>query len=122
MEWAGAVVGSVVLLAFVGSLALLVVWLLAAALLPQFLPVSPTVARTSFECPFSSERGRWVTAEFLIWPGEERPGDVQSCSAFSEPRRIRCKKACVELAQTGSISSPMVPRFSLVAGGVAYRR
>lgn len=118
MEWTGAVMASLVVLLLLGPLAVMVLGALLLAVFAQFLPASPSLSRASFECPFSR---RPVRAAFLSWPGADHPDDVLSCSAFKEPERIRCKKACLALAHTASLGTPMVPRFSLVAGGVAYR-
>jgi hypothetical protein len=109
---------SAVVLLLVAPLALLVGGMLALAILPQFFGASPTVTRTSFDCPFSKRR---VTAEFESRAEAGEPADVRSCSAFPDPRRIGCKKECLELAHTGAVASPMMPRFSLIADGVAYR-
>ena len=118
MEAIGLVMASLVVLAVLGALAALVGGVLLVAVVGQFLPASPTVSRTSFTCPASTRK---VTAEFTSWPGAERPADVLSCSAFTDPRRVECNKACLDAAHTGSVASPMMPRFSLVAGGTAYR-
>ncbi|MBI2526090.1 MAG: hypothetical protein HYV93_08925 [Candidatus Rokubacteria bacterium] len=118
MEWGGAVVASLVVLVLLGPLVVMVAGALLLTVFAQFLPASPSVARTSFDCPFSHRR---VDAAFLSWPGAEYPADVVSCSAFLEPARIRCKKGCLALAHTASVGTPVVPRFSLVADGVAYR-
>jgi hypothetical protein len=118
MDWGGAVLGSLVVLLLLGPLAVMVAGALLLAVVAQFLPASPSLSRTSFECPFSRRR---VTAAFLSRPGSDHPDDVLSCSVFKDPEQIRCKKACLELAHTASLGTPMVPRFSLVAGGVAYR-
>jgi hypothetical protein len=76
------------------------------------------VSRTGFYCPF---RKRRVTAEFMTETGSDRPSDVLSCSAFTEPRNVRCEKACIGLAEAHSVSATLMPRFSLIAGGTAYR-
>jgi hypothetical protein len=118
MEWMGALMGVLVLVVFVGPFVALIAGLAGIAFFAQFLPASSMVASTTFDCPFSKRR---VAADFVSWPGADRPADVIACSAFGEPRQIRCKKECLELASVGSVSTPMQPRFSLVAGGVAYR-
>jgi hypothetical protein len=120
MEWVGSLMAAAVVLVLVGPMALLVLGMLAWTLAGLFLlPAGPTVIRTTFACPFSR---RAVTADFLTPPGEERPVDVLSCTAFRDPRAIRCKKGCLALATLHAVSAPMLPRWSLVAGGVAYRR
>ena len=76
------------------------------------------VSRTGFYCPFRKQR---VTAEFLTEAGQDHPSDVLSCSAFTEPLNVRCAKACRGLAEAHSVSATLMPRFSLIAGGTAYR-
>jgi hypothetical protein len=95
---------------YFGAVALL--W--ASSLLSKDFAVS----RTGFYCPFRKQR---VTAEFLTETGTDRPSDVLSCSAFSQPYNVRCEKACRGLAETRSVSAALMPRFSLIAGGTAYR-
>lgn len=119
MEWVGSLMAAAVVLVLVGPMALLVLGMLAWTLVGLFLPVGPTVSRATFACPFSR---RSVTAEFLTPSGQERPVDVLSCSAFRDPQAIRCKKKCLALASLHAVSQAMLPRWSLVAGGVAYRR
>ncbi|HJV59139.1 MAG TPA: hypothetical protein VJ971_24330 [Methylomirabilota bacterium] len=34
---------------------------------------------------------------------------------------MRCQKACLDLAETHSVSAALLPRYSLIAGGTAYR-
>jgi hypothetical protein len=76
------------------------------------------LSRTGFYCPFKKQR---VTADFLTEVGSDQPSDVVSCSAFAEPHHVRCLKACLGLAETHSVSASLLPRYSLVAGGTAYR-
>ena len=118
MEAVGMVMASLVVLVLFGPLAVLVCGVLLIAVVAQFLPASPTVSRASFACPTSTRR---VTADFTSWPGAETPADVVSCSAFRDPRRVSCKKECLGQAHTGSVASALMPRYSLVAGGTAYR-
>ena len=75
-------------------------------------------SRAGLFCPF--KKGR-VTADFLTEAGSDRPSDVLSCSAFAEADRVRCEKACLGLAETHSVSTSLLPRYSLLAGGTAYR-
>ena len=114
----GTVMASLVALLLLGLPVLLVGSLVLFSLLAPFLPASPTVSRTSFTCPGSKRR---VTADFESWAGTEGPADVVSCSAFADPRRVECKKDCLGLAHIGSVASPMMPRYALVAGGTVYR-
>ena len=53
-------------------------------------------------------------------PGSDHPSDVLSCSAFGKPYDVRCQKACLDLAETHSVSTALLPRYSLIAGGTAY--
>lgn len=77
------------------------------------------VSRTSFDCPFAK---RHTSVEFLTEAGSDRPSGVLSCSVFApKPYHVRCEKACLGVATTGSASSPMMPRYALLADGVAYR-
>jgi hypothetical protein len=75
-------------------------------------------SRVRFFCPFKK---RSVSADFLTGAGSDRPSDVLSCSAFAEPDRVGCAKACLGLAETHSVSTSLLPRYSLIAGGTAYR-
>ena len=75
-------------------------------------------SRTRFFCPVKK---RAVTADFLTEAGSEHPSNVLSCSAFAEPAHVRCEKACLGLAETHSVSTALLPRYSLIAGGTAYR-
>ena len=86
--------------------------------LAHFLPPPAMVARTSFECPFSRRK---VNVAFLASPASVTPSDVLSCSVFDDGRGIRCKKGCLELAQTGWAPRPVVARFALLADGEACR-
>jgi hypothetical protein len=76
------------------------------------------VSRTGFYCPVTKQR---VTADFLTEVGSGHPSDVVSCSAFAKPRHVRCRKTCLDLAETHSVSTSLLPRYSLIAGGTAYR-
>jgi len=76
------------------------------------------LSRTGFYCPFKKQR---VTVDFLTEAGSDHPSDVLSCSAFAKPYHVRCRKACLGLAETHSVSASLLPRYSLIAGGTAYR-
>jgi len=76
------------------------------------------LSRTGFYCPFMKQR---VTADFLTEVGSEHPSDVVSCSAFAKPHDVRCRKACLGLVEAHSVSTSLLPRYSLIAGGTAYR-
>ena len=75
-------------------------------------------SRTGFYCPFTKQR---VTADFLTEVGSDHPSDVVSCSVFAKPYHVRCRKECLGLAETRSVSTSLLPRYSLIAGGTAYR-
>jgi len=118
MEWIGPVVAALVMIllvvpavAAVGS-----VFLLGAAGWMSY--ASPSLARTSFYCPFSK---RSVMAAFVTKPGSGQPSDVVACSLFQGGRAITCQKGCVPLAETGWSASAMEPRYALLSGDVAYR-
>jgi hypothetical protein len=117
MEWIppvlvllGVVVVGVPIGVYLGSIGLL--WLLSLG------SGSSTRSRTRFFCPVTK---RQVTADFLTESGSERPADVLSCSAFGRPDDVRCQKACLDLAESHSVSTALLPRYSLIAGGTAYR-
>ena len=76
------------------------------------------LSRAGFYCPFKKQR---VTADFVTGAGSDRPSDVLSCSAFEKPDQVRCQKSCLGLAETHSVSATLLPRYSLIAGGTAYR-
>lgn len=104
-----------VLLATLISL-LLTVFILVP--LAHFAPAPPMVARTSFDCPYSRRR---VNVAFLTSPAAGRPSDVLSCSLFTDERGVRCKKGCLELAETVWTPRPVVARFALLADREASR-
>ena len=117
MEWIppvlivlGLLVVGVPVAVYFGAFALL--WVLS------LFPDGPARLRTSFFCPFKK---RSVTADFLTEAGSDHPSDIVSCSAFAQPEHVTCKKACLELAGTRTVSMTLLPRFSLIAGGTAYR-
>ncbi len=118
MEWVlpfifllGVLIVGVPVGVYLGALALL--WALSLA------PGGTAArSRTRFLCPV---RKRPVTADFTTETGSDHPSDVLSCSEFSDPARVLCDKACLQFAGTHSISTAMLPRFSLIAGGTAYR-
>jgi hypothetical protein len=116
MEW---VLGLVSLLLFLLVAGPVAVYLGAIVLLwASSLFAGPAPLRTGFYCPFTKRR---VTADFLTESGSDRPSDVLSCSAFPNAHDVRCKKGCLALATTRSVSAPLLPRYSLIAGGTAYR-
>ena len=117
MEWLLAPMSSLL----AALLIVPVIVLLGAAVLlmiGHIVPGGPTLSRVAFHCPFSRRR---VTVEFLSPSGAAKPTDVLSCSVFSNPYHIRCEKRCLGMAETGWMPSPLMPRFALLADGVAYR-
>lgn len=116
MDWMMTLVSALVTLLLLGPLAVVAFTMFALVAAGLFLPASPTVAHATFVCPFSLRR---VTAAFLSWAGAERPVDTVSCSAFRDPRQIRCEKQCLGRAEAHWAPSPLFPRFALLAGGVA---
>jgi len=118
MEWM-LTLTSVVVVFLVAPLVLLLGGLMLFGLVGHVLPRWPMVSRASFNCPFSKRR---ASVEFLTSPGAEGPSDVLSRSVFApRPYHIRCEKGCLGLAKMGWMSSPMMPRYALLSGGVAYR-
>lgn len=97
--------------------ALLLLTLFVLVPLAHLMPRPAMVGRTTFDCPFSRRK---VDVAFLSPAGADHPSDVVSCSLWTDGA-IRCKKGCLAMASTGWAASPMVPRYSLVADGVALR-
>ncbi len=111
-------VGMLTLVLLVVPPAVLVGVMLLLWLSHYFLPAGPTVARASFDCPFSKRR---ANVEFLVAAASDRPSDILSCSVFPKPDHLRCKKGCLSMAEVGRAPSPMMPRYALLSGGVAMR-
>lgn len=86
--------------------------------LAHLMPSPPVVARASFVCPVTRRR---VNAAFLTMEGTSRPVDIVACSAFPNPERVRCAKACLAAASTMWTPSPMTARYALLAGCESYR-
>lgn len=105
------------LLILLGPLLALVFMVFVLVPLAHLAPAAATVARKSFECPFSR---RTVSAAFLTEAGAAHPTEVLECSVFADGR-IRCAKGCLALATVGWVPSPMVPRVALIAGDEAWR-
>lgn len=118
MEWVVTVLTGLALAVLLAPLIALLGTIFLLVPLAHLVPKPPMISRASFYCPFSK---RVVSVAFLSSPDAERPSDVVSCSVFSDGRGIRCKKGCLGLARTGWAPSPMVPRYSLIADGVALR-
>ena len=119
MEWVLPLTSSFVVVFLLGPLVVLLGVLLVFGLVGHVFSSGPMVSKTSFDCPFSKQR---ASVEFVSDPGFDRPTDVMSCSIFDpKPYHVRCKKECIGLAETGLAFSPMMPRYSLLSSGVAYR-
>ncbi len=110
---------SFVVLLLLAPLAGLLGGLVLFGLVGHVLSPGAMVSRTAFDCPFSERR---ASVEFLSEPGSDRPTGVLSCSVFApKPYHVRCEKGCLGLAETGWALSPMMPRYALLSGGLAYR-
>jgi hypothetical protein len=118
MEWALPLVFVLVVLVFVVPLALLLAAVALLGFVGHFGPGWPVISRATFNCPFSKRR---ASVEFLTPSGSEKTTDVLSCSVFSEPYQVRCQKGCLELATAGWSPPLTVPRYALLADGVALR-
>jgi hypothetical protein len=71
--------------------------------------------RTRFACPWT---GRVVTADFLVEPAAAYPAEVLSCTAFRDPARVTCHKACRGLAEVRwTPPRGLFPAWALTAGG-----
>jgi hypothetical protein len=76
--------------------------------------------RERFECPWSR---RVVTVDFLVAEGAAHPTEVLACTAFRNPRDVRCRKACRALAEVRwGLSRGAFPRWALTADGVVTWR
>jgi hypothetical protein len=118
MEWVLPLTSGIVVLCLLGPLVILLGGLMVFGLVGHIVR-SPGVSRTTFACPFSRQR---ASVEFLGEAGSDQPSDVLSCSVFApKPYNVRCEKACLGLADTWTALSPMMPRYALLSGGVAYR-
>ncbi len=118
MEWVLTLMSSFVVLFLLAPFAVLVGGLVLLGLANHLLSTS-AASRVSFDCPYAKKR---ASVEFVTAPGSDEPSDVLSCSVFDpKPYHVRCEKGCLGLAKTGWAASPMMPRFSLLSGGVAYR-
>ena len=103
-------VGPLVLIATAGLL------LLVAALLPR----SPRWVRETFACPVT---GRVVTADFVVADGAAHPPEEAWCTAFPNPERVTCKKACRDFTEAHwGLSRGVFPRWALTGDGVVTWR
>jgi hypothetical protein len=118
MEWALPLVFVLVVLVFVLPLALLLAAVALLGFAGHFGGGRPIVSRATFDCPFSK---RQASVEFLTPSDSDQTTDVQSCSVFPDRYHVRCKKGCLGLATAGWSPPLMVPRYALLADGVALR-
>ena len=119
MEWVLTLTSGVVVLCLLGPLVILLGGLMLFGLVGHVVRSGPEVLRKAFDCPFSKQR---ASVEFLGGGASDHPSDVLSCSVFApKPYHVRCEKACLGLAETRWALSPMMPRYALLSGGVAYR-
>ena len=118
MEWLFSLAGVVVGLLVIGPLVVLAGLFLIFLAIGLFGPAAQMISRRTFDCPFSKRRAQ---VQFVGAQGDEQPADVLACSVFEDPRRVRCEKRCLELVQVRSAAVPLMPRFALLSGGVAYR-
>lgn len=103
-------IGPLVLIGVTGVL------FLVAALFPS----SPRRIRETFTCPVIR---RVVTADFLVPEGAAHPAEVASCTAFSDPGKVACKKPCREFAEvTWGLTRGVFPRWALTSGGLVTWR
>jgi hypothetical protein len=119
MEWVLTLTSGIVVLCLLGPLVMLLGGLMLFGVIGHVLRSGPMVSRTAFDCPFSKQR---ASVEFVGETASDHPTDVLSCSVFApKPYHVRCEKACLGLAETRLALSPMMPRYALLSGGVAYR-
>jgi hypothetical protein len=118
MDWVLTLMSSVVVMLLVVPLVVLVGGILLVWAIGHILLGSPIRSRAVFDCPFAKQR---ASVEFLSLPGAGQPSDVLACSVFPKPDHVRCGKACLKLAESGWMPSPMMPRYALLADGVSYR-
>lgn len=116
MDWLYLLVAGMVLVLVLAPVVLLLGTLFVLVPLAHLAPAPPTVARASFDCPFSERR---VSVAFLTTPGADRPSDVVSCSLFDDG--VRCHKGCLELTQAAWRPSALCARYALLADGEAHR-
>ena len=81
----------------------------------------PRRIRETFLCPVTN---RVVTAEFLVPERAAHPTRVVSCTAFSDPGKVACKKKpCRKFAEVSwGPTRGIFPRWALIAGGVVTWR
>jgi hypothetical protein len=116
LEWLVLVMAGLALAVLLAPVVTLLGTVFVLVPLAHLAPRPPMVARTSFDCPFSR---RHVNVEFLTSPTASEPVDVLACSMFTNG--VACERKCRALMQTGWTPSPVVPRYALLADGVAFR-
>lgn len=117
MEWVYLLLTGLVIAVIATPVVMLLLTIFVLVPLAHLLPRPTMVARTSLDCPFAERRAEVAV---LTDPAHEAPRDVVSCSVF--PGGVQCAKGCLDLVRVRWGPSPMVPRFSLIAGGVTPRR
>jgi hypothetical protein len=118
MEWMMTLATGLGLLILLAPVFALLVTFFVLVPLAHLAPAAVAVARRGFRCPITKRR---VRATFLTAPDVDRPLDVLECSEF-DPEPVGCKKGCLALATAKPAPSPMVPRYALIADGVACRQ
>lgn len=118
METVQAVLAGIALVVLLSPLIMLLLTFFVLVPLALLAPPLSTIGRATFDCPLSKRR---VHAAFANAAGSAKPNDVLECSAFPDPGDVRCKKECLNGAETHWTPSPMTPRYALLADGAAYR-
>jgi|SRR5215475_1316311 len=117
MGWLTTVATALGVLVLLAPVIALVLTVLVLVPLAHLAPAATALARRGFRCPVTKRR---VRATFLTASGVDRPLDVLECSEF-DPRPVGCAKACLATAATRPAPSLMVPRYALLADGLAAR-
>jgi hypothetical protein len=118
MDWVLRLTSSVVVLLLLVPFVVLLGGVILFGLVGHLLPRTLVKWRKTFDCPYSKQR---AAVEFLSPPEAGQPSEVLSCSVFSNPYHVTCEKRCLTISEAGWTASPMMPRYSLLADGVAYR-
>ena len=112
------ILAAIVVLALVGPL--LVVGAIGLLFLVAGIVPATRRVRETFRCPVTK---RMVTADFLLEERATCPFQVSSCTAFRDPERITCGKACRIFAHADwGPSRGIFPRWALTAGGLVTWR
>lgn len=118
MEWMLRFTSGLVVLSLFVPLVVLLGGFILFGIVGHLLPASLIRSRKTFDCPYSNRR---ATVDFASPLDGKHPSDVLSCSVFADPSQVRCEKKCLTMTETGWAPSPMMPRYCLLADGVAYR-